>query len=509
MTVETTAPVAEDSHRDVVTVFGKAMEYKWVVGIVYVTALFLDIMDTTIVNVAVVPLGEHFHSNKAEWVVLGYTISLAVWIPASGWLGDRLGTKKVFLFALAAFTAGSLLCSLSQSMGQLIAFRVIQGVGGGMLTPVGIAMLYRAFPPSERARAAMFVMVPALVAPALGPVLGGLLVTHVTWHWIFLVNVPIGIVAFFFGLFHLRDHKEGGIGRFDIPGFFLSGAALALIVFALSDGPLAGWTSRVVVLTGTLGLICGIALVLWELHIRLPMLDLRLLANRLFRQCNVVSVLSMASFLGLTFVMPQYLQLLRGQTALTSGLTTFPQAFGIMVSSLVAGRLYAYIGPRRLMTGGLLAAGLTIATFTQIGLDTEPVDDPHPDVPARAVHGLRLRPDAGGDLRHDHPGPDRAGQLGVLHPAPDRRVPRRGHPRQHPHVAHAARRHPRVERPAGGGRPGPDRLPPRLRRRRAVRLHGRVRRMVHQRQGGRGHDAGPAPAACGRQPPAVAATATA
>ncbi len=370
MTVDDRAPVAEDSHRDVVTVFGKAMEYKWVVGIVYVTALFLDIMDLTIVNVAVVPLGEHFHSNKAEWVVLGYTISLAVWIPASGWLGDRLGTKKVFLFALAAFTAGSLLCSLSQSMGQLIAFRVLQGVGGGMLTPVGIAMLYRAFPPSERARAAMFVMVPALVAPALGPVLGGLLVTHATWHWIFLVNVPIGIVAFFFGLFHLRDHKEGGIGRFDVPGFFLSGAALALIVFALSDGPIAGWTSRVVVLTGTLGLICGVALVLWELHIRLPMLDLRLLANRLFRQCNVVSVLSMASFLGLTFVMPQYLQLLRGQTALTSGLTTFPQAFGIMMSSLVAGRLYAYIGPRRLMTGGLLAAGLTIATFTQIGLDT-------------------------------------------------------------------------------------------------------------------------------------------
>ena len=133
------------------------------------TALFLDILDTTIVNVAVVPLGEHFHSNKAEWVVLGYTISLAVWIPASGWLGDRFGTKKVFLFALAAFTAGSLLCSLAQSMGQLIAFRVVQGVGGGMLTPVGIAMLYRAFPPSERARAAMIVMIPALCRPGARP----------------------------------------------------------------------------------------------------------------------------------------------------------------------------------------------------------------------------------------------------------------------------------------------------------------------------------------------------
>ena len=369
MSVDTSAPV-DTGHDDIVHVFGRAMEYKWVVAIVYVTALFLDILDTTIVNVAVVPLGEHFQSNQAEWVVLGYTISLAVWIPASGWLGDRYGTKRIFLFALAAFTAGSLLCSLAQSMGQLIAFRVVQGIGGGMLTPVGIAMLYRAFPPSQRARAAMIVMIPALCAPALGPVLGGLLVTHASWHWIFLVNVPIGILAFVFGWSFLRENREGSAGRFDIPGFILSGAALALIVFALSDGPIAGWTSRAVLMTGGLGIICAIAMVFWELHVPKPMLDLRLLNNRLFRQCNVVGLLSMASFLGLTFVMPQYLQLLRGQTALTSGLTTFPQAFGVMISSLVAGRVYAMVGPRRLMAGGLFAAGRTIAPFTQIGLDT-------------------------------------------------------------------------------------------------------------------------------------------
>lgn len=370
MSVETSAPTNQ-GHEELVSVFGKMIQYKWVVAIVYVTALFLDILDTTIVNVAVVPLGEHFQSTNAEWVVLGYTISLAVWIPASGWLGDRYGTKKIFLFALMAFTAGSLLCAMSQTMGQLIAFRVLQGIGGGMLTPVGIAMLYRAFPPSERARAAMVVMIPALCAPALGPVLGGLLVTNFSWHWIFIVNVPIGIAAFFFGLSFLRDYREGRAGRFDIPGFILSGAALALVVYALSDGPIAGWTSRSVVFTGTLGIICAIGMVWWELHVPNPMLDLRLLSNRLFRQCNIVGLLSMASFLGLTFVMPQYLQLLRGQSALISGLTTFPQAFGIMISSLIAGRVYAIVGPRRLMFGGLFAAGLTIATFTQIGLDTD------------------------------------------------------------------------------------------------------------------------------------------
>jgi EmrB/QacA subfamily drug resistance transporter len=360
-----------DSHNEIVDVLGRQLQYKYVVAIVYVTALFLDILDTTIVNVAIPKLGEVFHSGKAEWVVLGYTVSLAVWIPASGWLGDRFGTKKIFLFALTAFTMGSLLCSLSQSMGQLILFRVLQGVGGGMLTPVGIAMLYRAFPPAERAKAAMIVMIPALCAPAAGPVLGGLLVTHASWHWIFLINVPIGIVAFFFGWKNLRDHKEKSVGSFDLPGFLLSAGALSLIVFALSDGPEAGWASPPVLITAAVGAVCAFAMVYAELHIRYPMLDLRLLIhNRLFRMCNIVGLISMASFLGLTFVMPLYLQLLRGQNALTSGLTTFPQAFGIMISSLVAGRIYRKIGPRRLMAGGLFAAGLTIATFTRIGLDT-------------------------------------------------------------------------------------------------------------------------------------------
>jgi len=369
LSVDVSVP-APDSHSELVNVFGRLVQYKYVVAIVYVTALFLDILDTTIVNVAIPALGEQFQSGNAEWVVLGYTVSLAVWIPASGWLGDRFGTKRIFLFALTAFTLGSLLCSLSTSMGQLILFRVLQGIGGGMLTPVGIAMLYRAFPPAERAKAAMIVMIPALCAPAAGPVLGGLLVTHASWHWIFLINVPIGIVAFLFGWRNLREHKEKGAGRFDVPGFVLSGAALALVVYALSAGPSAGWDSRIVVTTAVVGVLCAIALVYTELHVEHPMLDLRLLSNRLFRICNIVGLISMASFLGLTFVMPLYLQLLRGQDALTSGLTTFPQAFGIMISSIVAGRIYRRIGPRRLMAGGLFAAGLTIATFTQIGLDT-------------------------------------------------------------------------------------------------------------------------------------------
>jgi EmrB/QacA subfamily drug resistance transporter len=352
---------------ELVDVFGRRMPYKYIVAIVYVTALFLDILDVTIVNVAIPELGRTFATENAEWIVLGYTLSLAVFIPVSGWLGDRFGTKRVFLYAFTAFVFGSMLCAAAQSIGQLIAFRVIQGIGGGMLTPVGIAMLFRAFPPAERAKASTYIMIPTLAAPALGPILGGLLVTHASWRWIFLINVPIGIVGLYFAARFLKEQREPSVGRFDLPGFLLSGSALALIVYGLSEGPRAGWGSSVVVTTLTLGTVLGVAMVWVELRVEHPMLALRLFAHRIFRQCNVVSALSTMSFLGLLFVMPLYLQLLRGQDAFHSGLTTFPQAFGVLISSQFAGRLYGRIGPRRLMAGGLLASGLVISFF--IGLD--------------------------------------------------------------------------------------------------------------------------------------------
>src|SRR5437764_15071697 len=147
----------------------------------------MDLMDLTIVNVALPTLGREFHvgNSTLEWVVLGYLLSLAVWIPASGWIGDRFGTKKVFLFALAMFTLASVLCGQAHSLGELVAFRVLQGVGGGMLVPVGTAMLFRAFPPIERTKASTVLLIPTVIAPALGPVVGGWLVTDVSWRWLF------------------------------------------------------------------------------------------------------------------------------------------------------------------------------------------------------------------------------------------------------------------------------------------------------------------------------------
>jgi EmrB/QacA subfamily drug resistance transporter len=301
--------------------------------------------------------------------VLGYTLSLAVWIPVSGWVGDRFGTKRAFLTALLLFVAGSALCGTSQSIEQLIAFRVVQGVGGGMLTPIGIAMLFRSFPPIERARAASIIMIPTLVAPALGPILGGAITTSIGWRWVFFVNVPFGAAALAFGYAFLREHREPDAGSFDVGGFLLSAVGLVAVLFALSEGPRIGWTDPVVVVCGTIGVVALVLLVVVELRSDQPMLDLRLLGDRLFRTSNIVSACSIASFIGLIFVLPLYLQNLRGLSPLESGLTTFPQAVGVLVSSQIAGRLYPRIGPRRLIFGGLLGAAIANAMFVALTVD--------------------------------------------------------------------------------------------------------------------------------------------
>jgi EmrB/QacA subfamily drug resistance transporter len=347
--------------------------YKWIVATVFVCGMFLDIMDTTIVNVALPTLQREFHTTTAsvEWVVLGYLLSLAVWIPASGWIGDRIGTKKVFLFALAMFTLASALCGQAHGLGELVAFRVLQGVGGGMLVPVGTAMLFRAFPPIERAKASTVLIIPTVLAPALGPVVGGWLVTDVSWRWIFYVNLPVGVFGFVIGLLFLREHREGKAGRFDVPGFVLSGGGLALVLYALSQGPEKGWRSGPVLSTGILGSAFFVLLVLVETRVPEPLLTLRLFRERMFRNSNIVLTLTYGSFAGTLFLLPLFLQQLRGLTALQSGLTTFPQAIGVIVSSQLVGRLYHRVGPRRLVFSGMVGMSAVTMMLAFVGLGTD------------------------------------------------------------------------------------------------------------------------------------------
>ncbi len=346
-------------------------DYKWVVAVIFVLGLFMEIMDTTIVNVAIPTLSREFNVRGAgiEWVVLGYLLSIAVWIPSSGWIGDRIGTKRTFLFALFVFTSASALCGASQSLGQLIAFRILQGVGGGMLTPVGTAMLYRAFPPEERARASTVLVVPTVIAPALGPIIGGLLIEHLTWHWIFLVNIPIGVLGFLFGLVYLQENKEPTAGSFDLPGFILAAAGLASLLYALSQGPDKGWGSAEVLTTGIAGVVLLTTMVRVEMTRESPMLYLRLYGDRMFRNSNMVNTFSYGAFAAFLFLLPQFLQILLGLTPLQSGLTTFPQAVGVILASQFVGKLYHTVGPRRLVTVGLIMVSLSTVPYMFIGMD--------------------------------------------------------------------------------------------------------------------------------------------
>jgi EmrB/QacA subfamily drug resistance transporter len=349
------------------------LPYKQVVAVLYVTTLFMEIMDSTIVNVAIPTLAREFGTEPAEveWVVLGYLLSLAIFIPASGWLGDRFGTKRVYLGALALFTAASALCAMADTLGQLVAFRILQGAGGGMLTPIGSTILYRAFPQEERARASMIVVTAAVVAPATGPIVGGILIDTLSWHWIFTVNIPIGVLALATGIPLLEEYRAPEPGRFDLAGFVLSGTGLSAVLFAMSEGPNRGWGRPQIVLPLVFGVGLLGALVVVELRAREPMLALRLLGNRMFARANLAAIPIYAGFFSLIFILPIYLQRLRGFSALESGLTTFPQAIGVMICSQFVGRrLYPAIGPRRLLAAGLTGASLVGFAFLRVDLDT-------------------------------------------------------------------------------------------------------------------------------------------
>jgi len=330
------------------------------VAIAYVSGIFVTAMDMHIVNVALPTLAHTFTASlpDVQWTVIAYLLTLAVLIPASGWIGDRIGTKRTFLFALITFTAASALCGAAQSLGQLVIARALQGVGGGMLTSTGTAMLYRAYGPEQRARVARTLIVPILVAPGTAPILGGALTQDISWRWVFLVNIPIGLATLAFGYLFLPEHRTNRGGRLDVRGLLLSGVGLSAVLYAISEGSVLGWSSPAIVASAAGGTILLGAFARMALRQRDPILRLRLLRDRLFRATNIVFAVTTGVFLGSLYLTPIFLQEVMHQSPLGSGTTTFVEALGVGVAAQTLGRLYPRVGPR--VMAGFGAAGLCI-----------------------------------------------------------------------------------------------------------------------------------------------------
>jgi EmrB/QacA subfamily drug resistance transporter len=346
---------------------------KVAVGVVFVAAMFMNIMDVTIVNVALPTIGREFHvrPDAVATVSIAYLVSLAVFIPASGWLGDRFGGRRVLLVSIVLFTGASALCGAADSLGQLVFFRVLQGAGGGLMVPVGMAMLFRTFPPSERVRASSITVLPTALAPALGPVIGGLFVTELSWRWVFYVNVPIGAAALTFGFLFLAAQREEHPGRFDLIGFLLAASGLGLLMYGVSEGPFQGWGAPVTVAALVSGMVLLVALVWVELRQPEPLVAIRLFSDRLFGSASAVMALGSAAFIGTLFLVALFFQDGLGLSALQSGLNTFPEAIGVMAGSQVVTRLlYPSFGPRRIMVGGLLLLALGISLMALVDTET-------------------------------------------------------------------------------------------------------------------------------------------
>ena len=339
------------------------LDYKWQVLIAVVFGVFMSVLDTTVVNIALAKLQAVFGASldSIQWVITGYTLALTVSIPLFGYLADRYGAKRIYMLSLALFTIASALCGLAWNNSSMIAFRVLQGLGGGALLPLATAQIFAVFPPAERGRATATLGVPVLLAPALGPTLGGYIVQNFDWRIIFYLNVPIGIVGLFMCAIILRPSKGQPNARLDIPGLLLATAGFASVVYGIGEAASDGWDSFTVIGFASFGALCLIALVFVELRANAPLLDMRLFKDWNFTGANLITWAMQIALFGALFLVPLFLQNLRGLNAMQTGLVLFPSSLATMVALPISGIFVDRVGPKWSIVVGL--CGLTFASY--------------------------------------------------------------------------------------------------------------------------------------------------
>ena len=337
-----------------------------VAGVMLLGAV-MSILDTTVVNVAIDRLAVDFHSSLTtiQWVVTGYTLSLAMVIPLSGWASDRFGTKRLYLGSLVLFTLGSVLSGLAWSAESLIAFRVLQGIGGGMIMPAVMTITTQKAGPQRMGRVMGLLGVPMLIAPIVGPVLGGYLVDSVSWRWIFFINVPIGFVAFISAFIVLDPDQPSPSHKLDWLGMILLSPGLALLIYGLAESSPYGFGDArawVPIVAGA-ALIAGFFAHSWRA--KAPLIDLRTFTETRAGLSALVFMLFSIAFFGALLLVPLYYQSVRGASALQAGLLLVPQGVGAMITMPIAGRLTDRFGPRYLPAAGipLLVIGLLPFAF--------------------------------------------------------------------------------------------------------------------------------------------------
>jgi len=350
------------------------LSYKWVMAIVLIFGAFMSALDQTVVNIAIPRLQSAFGADihTVQWVITAYLLTQGAMTPTTPYLANTVGIKRSYILSLVAFTLGSLLCGLSWSLPMLIFFRIVQGLGGAILLPLAMAMLFREFPPGERGIALATLGVPTLLAPALGPIVGGYLVTFSAWQTIFFINVPIGVIAVILAAVVLRESRAEQPVSFDVAGFITSAYGLGAVLYGLSQTSQYGWGSTQVLgflLSGALALLI---FALIEVSIArqggTPLLDLRLFAIPSFSIGVLALILVVFSMFGAFFLIPIYLQVLRGQSAFQAGLILLPQSLAMMVSIVLGGRLLDRIGVRAVVIPGLILLGIASWQLTQMTL---------------------------------------------------------------------------------------------------------------------------------------------
>jgi EmrB/QacA subfamily drug resistance transporter len=349
-------------------------------------ALFMEKLDATIVSIAIPQMAKSLAENpiSLKFAITSYLLSLAIFIPISGWIADKFGTKKIFIMAMSVFIVGSALSGFSNNLVTLVLARVVQGFGGALMMPVGRLILLRTFSIKELVKVTNYVAIPSLIGPALGPVIGGLIVTYLSWRWIFFINIPIGLIGIFLGLKYITDYKIPKAPTFDLSGFIFLGlglAGLSLSFELFTKGAIPMPIELACVLASIAFLIIYFINAQKKAH---PLLDLSLFKIRTFKITTLGSFVSRIGIGGVPFLLPLFFQISFGYPPLTSGLLILPLSIGMLAMKFFVRIILHWLGFKKTLVFNTLLLSLSIVQFVFISVNT-----PHYVIAAMLfIHGL-------------------------------------------------------------------------------------------------------------------------